>query len=70
MVLTYIAYFVLALILHEVGHCIAAYACRVKVTELGLAWGPQVYAFRFGRSLMELECCRLELTSVLTYPDC
>ncbi|HJX92828.1 MAG TPA: site-2 protease family protein [Pyrinomonadaceae bacterium] len=47
MILTYIAYFVLALILHEVGHCIAAYACRVKVTEFGLGWGPQVYIFRF-----------------------
>ena len=47
MPLQYITCFVFALILHEVGHCIAAYLCRVKVTEFGLGWGPEIYSFRF-----------------------
>jgi membrane-associated protease RseP (regulator of RpoE activity) len=47
MLITYIPFFVLALILHEVGHCVAAYACRVRVTEFGIGWGPAVYTFRY-----------------------
>jgi len=47
MLITYIPFFVLALILHEVGHCVAAYVCRVKITEFGIGWGPAVYTFRY-----------------------
>ena len=38
--------FALALVLHELGHLLAARACRVKVTQAGLGWGPKVLGFR------------------------
>jgi regulator of sigma E protease len=38
--------FVVALVLHELGHSIAARACRISVTEAGFGWGPQLYSVR------------------------
>jgi|SRR5687767_16039964 membrane-associated protease RseP (regulator of RpoE activity) len=38
--------FALALVLHEMGHFLAARACRVQVTQAGLGWGPKVFGFR------------------------
>ncbi|HEY3042038.1 MAG TPA: site-2 protease family protein [Pyrinomonadaceae bacterium] len=38
--------FVVALVLHELGHFIAARACRIPVTEAGFGWGPQLYSVR------------------------
>ena len=35
-----------ALVLHEMGHFIAARACRVQVTQAGLGWGPKVFGLR------------------------
>jgi membrane-associated protease RseP (regulator of RpoE activity) len=35
-----------ALILHELGHFLAARACRVSVTQAGLGWGPKLFGFR------------------------
>ncbi len=29
-----------ALVLHEIGHMLAARACKIRVTEAGLGWGP------------------------------
>ena len=74
MLVAYIPFFVLALILHEVGHCIAAYVCRVKVTEFGLGWGPEIYSFRFrqvtyGIRLLPLGAyVRLDLPGLLSRP--
>ena len=74
MLVAYIPFFVLALILHEMGHCIAAYACRVKVTEFGLGWGPEVYSFRFrqvtyGIRVLPLGAyVRLDLPGLLSRP--
>src|SRR6478672_9190156 len=74
MLVAYIPFFVLALILHEVGHCIAAYACRVKVTEFGLGWGPEFYSFRFrqvtyGIRVLPLGAyVRLDLPGLLSRP--
>jgi membrane-associated protease RseP (regulator of RpoE activity) len=31
-----------ALVLHELGHCVAARVCRVKLIEAGLGWGPKL----------------------------
>lgn len=36
-----------ALVLHELGHLLAARACRVPVTEAGFGWGPGLFGFRF-----------------------
>lgn len=41
--------FAFALVLHEMGHFLAARACRVQVTQAGLGWGPKVFGFRFRR---------------------
>ncbi|MGI8733705.1 MAG: site-2 protease family protein [Pyrinomonadaceae bacterium] len=35
-----------ALVLHEMGHFLAARACRVQVTQAGLGWGPKLFGFR------------------------
>jgi len=47
MVLANVFYFLLALLLHEFAHLIAARACGVTITEFGLGWGRQVFAFRW-----------------------
>jgi regulator of sigma E protease len=36
-----------ALVLHEMGHFLAARACRVLVTQAGFGWGPKLFGFRF-----------------------
>ncbi|HKR61336.1 MAG TPA: site-2 protease family protein [Pyrinomonadaceae bacterium] len=38
--------FACALVLHELGHLLAARACRVEVTQAGLGWGPKLFGFR------------------------
>ncbi|MDQ3668410.1 MAG: site-2 protease family protein [Acidobacteriota bacterium] len=35
-----------ALVFHEMGHFLAARACRVAVTQAGLGWGPRLFGFR------------------------
>lgn len=35
-----------ALVLHEVGHFLAARICRVPVTQAGFGWGPRLFGFR------------------------
>lgn len=47
MLLTNIFYFLLALLLHEFAHLVAARLCRVTITEFGLGWGRQLFAFRW-----------------------
>jgi membrane-associated protease RseP (regulator of RpoE activity) len=34
-----------ALVLHELGHFIAARACKIRVTQIGLGWGPLLFGF-------------------------
>jgi membrane-associated protease RseP (regulator of RpoE activity) len=38
--------FVGALVFHELGHFLAARACRVPVTQAGFGWGPKLFGFR------------------------
>ena len=33
---------VVALVLHELGHFVAARVCKIKVIEAGLGWGPRL----------------------------
>ncbi len=35
-----------ALVLHEMGHFLAARACGVAVTQAGFGWGPKLFSFR------------------------
>jgi membrane-associated protease RseP (regulator of RpoE activity) len=48
MLLTYIFSFVCAMLIHELGHLIAARLCKVSAPELGLGWGPKLLGFRAG----------------------
>lgn len=48
MILTYIVCFAVAMLIHELGHLVAARACRVPATELGLGWGKRLWGFRWG----------------------
>ena len=36
----------LAMIVHELGHLLAARSCRVASSELGLGMGPRLFSFR------------------------
>lgn len=38
--------FAAALVLHELGHFLAARGCRVPVTQAGFGWGPKLFGFR------------------------
>jgi hypothetical protein len=46
MLIPTIAYFLLALLLHEGAHLLAARVCRVTVTEFGLGWGRKLFGVR------------------------
>jgi membrane-associated protease RseP (regulator of RpoE activity) len=45
-VINVLASFAVALVLHELGHFIAAGLCRIRVIEAGLGWGPKVFGAR------------------------
>ena len=38
--------FAAALALHEMGHFVAARACRIQITQAGLGWGPRLFGFQ------------------------
>ena len=44
--------FLASLVLHELGHYIAARMCAVPVRRMGLGWGPKVFGMRVG----EVDC--------------
>ena len=44
--INFILSFAGALVLHEMGHFLAARACRVSITQAGFGWGPKLFGFR------------------------
>lgn len=48
MLISYLLSFIIALLLHELGHLAAARVCRVPAPEFGLGWGRRLFGFRFG----------------------
>jgi membrane-associated protease RseP (regulator of RpoE activity) len=44
--INFILSFAAALVLHEMGHFLAARACRVPITQAGFGWGPKLFGFR------------------------
>lgn len=42
----FILSFAVALVLHELGHFLAARVCRVPVSQAGFGWGPKLVGFR------------------------
>ncbi|PWT87390.1 MAG: hypothetical protein C5B55_14820 [Blastocatellia bacterium] len=69
-----ISSFIAALILHELGHYVAARACGVPVTQLGLGWGPTLFRsrlsnFDFTVRLLPLGAyVRLDMNQLLRRP--
>jgi membrane-associated protease RseP (regulator of RpoE activity) len=47
-ILSYVLSFLVALLIHELGHLTAARVCRVPATEFGLGWGRKLFASNFG----------------------
>ena len=43
-----IGFAALAMIIHELGHLLAARSCNVPASELGLGMGPRLIGFRLG----------------------
>lgn len=37
-----------AMVIHELGHLLAARSCKVPASELGLGLGPKLFGFRMG----------------------
>ncbi|HKZ78532.1 MAG TPA: site-2 protease family protein [Pyrinomonadaceae bacterium] len=74
MVLSYLPFFLIALVLHEMGHLLAARACGVTISEFGLGWGPKIYGFRLKgvdcmiRALPIGAYVRLDLSQLLKRP--
>lgn len=48
MLISYLLSFIVALLVHELGHLAAARVCRVPAPEFGLGWGRKLVGFRFG----------------------
>lgn len=54
--------FVAALVLHEIGHYVAARICAVPIKQAGFGWGPKL----FGVQLSKVDC-QLRLLPVGAY---
>ena len=54
--------FVAALILHEMGHYVAARMCAVPIKQAGFGWGPKVFGVRVSKV-----DCQLRLLPVGEY---
>lgn len=52
----------LAIVLHELGHFLAARVCSVPVKQAGLGWGPKVYGVRVSQV-----DCQLRLLPIGAY---
>lgn len=49
----------LAMIIHELGHLVAARSCNVPASELGFGFGPKVFGFRVGNVSFNLRALPL-----------
>jgi Zn-dependent protease len=74
MLLAYILCFAVAMLIHELGHLVAARACGVGATELGIGWGRKVYGFKWGDVEYKLHALpigayvRLDMANLQTRP--
>ena len=51
-ILNFLISFTIALLLHELGHLVAAKLCRVPVISVGLGWGPKLCR----RTFRDIDC--------------
>jgi len=47
-IISLIGFTALAMMVHELGHLLAARSCNVAASELGLGMGPRLFGFRLG----------------------
>ncbi len=47
-ILALVIWLALAMIVHELGHLVAATSCNVPASELSLGLGPRLFSFRLG----------------------
>lgn len=47
-IVSLVSFTALAMIIHELGHLVAARVCKVPASELGLGLGPRLTGFRLG----------------------
>lgn len=45
-IFSFAASFIAALVLHELGHLVAARVCGVPIKQAGLGWGPKLFGVR------------------------
>ena len=75
LIVSLIGFAALAMIVHELGHLVAARSCNVPASELGLGMGPRLAGFRLGSinvnlraipigSFVMLDAAALKKTSV------
>ena len=48
LIISLIGFTALAMMVHELGHLLAARSCNVAASELGLGVGPRLFGFRLG----------------------
>ena len=48
LIISLLGFAVLAMIIHELGHLLAARSCNVSASELGVGMGPRLTGFRLG----------------------
>lgn len=48
LIISVVGFTALAMIVHELGHLLAARCCNVRASELGLGLGPRLTGFRLG----------------------
>ncbi len=74
MFLIYLLAFILAMLLHELGHLLVARICHVPAQELGLGWGKQLWQRQFGSVRFKLHALpvgayvRLDMTRLQQRP--
>ncbi len=54
LIVSVIVFAALAMIVHELGHLLAARVCKVSASELGLGMGPRLFGFRVGELTFNL----------------
>ncbi len=59
LVLSLVSGSALAMIIHELGHLVAARRCKVAASELGLGIGPRLFSFSFGNLRFSLRAIPL-----------
>ena len=52
LILSLLGFTALAMLVHELGHLVAARCCKISASEVGLGIGPKLFGFRLGKILI------------------